>query len=182
MRFAVLAQNETLDGLAARVYDVPAGAPAGLRDAGKALAEANPFLRRIDQVPAGTVVVVPPVAGVEPTPQAYAPDALPAEALVNQLRGAVELVRQSLSSEIDAELAESKSVAGVARSRDAKAAARENPELGDELPRVAEAATARAEAARALQRYQVDAFARMEFDLEDLLAAFQGSPPDGSAR
>jgi hypothetical protein len=181
MRFAVLAQNETLDDLAARVYDVPAGARAKLRDAGKALADANPYLRRIDQVPAGTVVVVPPLAGVEPTPQAYAPDALPVSALVSQLRGAVALVRQNLSSEIDAELADSKSVAGVARSREAKAAARENPELGDELPRVAETAAARAEAARELQKYQVDAFARMEFDLDDLLAGFRGGPPDDSA-
>ena len=181
MRFAVLAQNETLDDLAARVYDVPAGAPAGLREAGKALAEANPYLRRIDQVPPGTVVVVPPLPGVESTQQAYAPDALPVGALVNQLRGAVALVRQNLSSEIDAELADSNSVAGVARSREAKAAARETPELGDELPRVAEAAAARAEAARELQKYQVDAFARMEVDLDGLLAAFRGGPPDGSA-
>ena len=180
MRFAVLAQNETLDDLAARVYDVPAGAPAGLRDAGKALAEANPFLRRIDQVPAGTVVVVPPLAGVEPTQQAYAPDALAVGALVNQLRGAVALVCQNLSSEIDAELADSKSVAGVARSREAKTAARELPELGDELPRLAEAAAARAEAARELQKYQVDAFARMEFDLDDLLAEF-GAPSEQSS-
>jgi hypothetical protein len=175
MRFAVLAENETLEELAARVYDVSAGGKSALRSAGKALTDANPFLRRIDQVPAGTVVAVPPLEGADPASQTHAAEALPAAALAAQLRGAVALVRQRLASEIEAELAESKEAVGLSRSREAKAAARDRPELGDELRSLTEAAAARAEAARELQQYQVNAFARMELDLTDLMAEF--GPP-----
>ena len=181
MRFAVLAQNETLDELAARVYDVPSAGPAALRQAGKALTDANPFLRRIDQVPAGTLIAVPPLAGVAPAAQTQSADTLPAAALAAQLRGAIALARQRLSGEIDAELADSTEAAGLSRSREVKAAARERSELGDELRLVAQTAAARADAARELQQYQTTAFARMELDLKDLMAEFGLSSEQSSA-
>jgi hypothetical protein len=181
MRFAVLAQNETLEDLAARVYDVSDAGPSALRGAGKALSDANPFLRRIDQVPAGTVVAVPPLEGVEPAPQTHAADALPAAALAAQVRGAIALVRQRLASELEAELAESAEAAKLSRSREAKAAARERPELGDELRAVANAAESRAEAARELRKHQADAFARMEADLEELTAGLGPASEESSA-
>jgi len=181
MRFAVLAENETLEDLAARVYDVSGAGPTALRDAGRALVEANPFLRKIDEVPAGTLVMVPPLAGVEASAAAYPADRLPAAALAAQLRGAVALARRRLSSEIDAEIAEATETANLARSREAKAAARDNPELRDELPKLAEAAAARAESAHALQQYQTHAFARIEADIEDLLTSFGSASEQSSS-
>jgi hypothetical protein len=180
MQFAVLAENETLESLAARVYDLPAG-PAALREAGKALTDANPYLRRIDQVPAGTVVAVPPLARIEPSAQTQGVDTLPAAVLAAQLRGAIALVRQRLASDVEAELATSTEAAELARSREAKAAARERPELADELTHLAATASARSDAARELRHYQVEAFARMELDLDDLMAEFRAQPDQSSA-
>ena len=64
MRFASTLENETLDALAARVYDFGKEPTATLaRTVRRELIDANPYLKTIDRVPGGTLVAVPPIEG-----------------------------------------------------------------------------------------------------------------------
>ena len=64
MRFASTFQNETLDDLVARVYDLGKEPSASIkRTARRGLTDANPYLQTIERVPAGTVVAAPPIEG-----------------------------------------------------------------------------------------------------------------------
>jgi exosome complex RNA-binding protein Csl4 len=101
--------------------------------------------------------------------------------LAGQLRGAVSLAQQLLSNEIAAAIADAQQAGDTVRSRAVKAAARDDPQLAQSLPQLGETAAARIEAAQELERYQKQAFAQMENDLEELVATFGSAPPASSS-
>jgi hypothetical protein len=176
MRFAVTMENETLDALAVRVYAFE-GKPtqATQRAAAKALTDANPFLRRLDEVPPGTVVAIPDLDQARPTDEARDPEAMIAGLVADQLRGAVALTQRMLSDDVEAELGETRESIKLLRSAEARQLGRENAWLKDQIPRITEAANTRMEAARELERYQQQAFAQLDKDLEGLLKTFGAS-------
>jgi hypothetical protein len=161
MRFAVTGRDETIDALAMRVYrfdgEPPAPVLAAARDA---LTGANPFLEQGAGVPAGTVLAVPPVEDAEFGAQTQAADATAISAVGRQLYGAVALTRQSLAQQLrDQEEDARQSVAALSGAKGAPAGLRD-------------AATARAEAAKALEGYAKEAFGEIESDLAELTRAF----------
>ncbi len=173
MRFAVTIENETLDALAGRVYAFE-GQPsqAAKRAAAKALTDANPFLRRIADVPPGTVVAVPEHEQARPSNETRDAEPMIGGLVVEQLRGAVALARRALSDDVDAEVGGTQESIKLLRSSEVRQLRRESPWLKEEIPNITEAATSRVEDARQLQRYQKQAFAQLDRDLEELLKAF----------
>ena len=172
MRLATTQPGETLEQLATRVYALDKPSASQLRAATTALAKANLFLRKPDEVPPGTVLEVPQQEGLEGGEPA-AP--IVAGLAVDQLRGAITVTGKALSDALDAEVASGKASAKLARSAGIRSAA-----AGDEsvnvksLPLLAANADQRVADARTLRSYQKDVFAQIESDLDGLLATLGG--------
>jgi hypothetical protein len=172
MRVATTQSGETLEQLATRVYALEKPSASQLRAATTALTEANLFLRKPDEVPPGTVLVVPEqggLAGGEPA----AP--IVAGLAADQLRGAIAVTGKALSDALDAEVASGKTSAKLARSSDIKsAAAGEETVDVESLRLLAGNADQRVADARTLRSYQKDVFAQIASDLDGLLATLGG--------
>jgi hypothetical protein len=172
MRLATTLSGETLEQLATRVYALDKPSASQLRAATTALTEANPFLRKPDEVPPGTVLEVPQQEGLAGGESA-AP--IVAGLAADQLRGAIAVTGKALSDSLDAEVASGKTSAKLARSSDIKSAA-----VGDEavdvksLRLLARNADQRVTDAQTLRSYQKDVFARIASDLDGLLATLGG--------
>lgn len=173
MRFAVTMENETLDALAGRVYAFE-GKPtqAAQRVAAKALTDANPFLRRLDEVPPGTVVAIPEIEAARPSDETRDPEPMIGGLVVEQLRGAVALAQRVLTDDVDAEIAETRESVSLLRSAEVRRLGKENAWLKEQLPNITDTATSRRDDARELQRYGKQAFAQVDKDLEELLKTF----------
>lgn len=176
MQLAATDPNESLDALAARVYDLgQKPAPATTKAATKALLEANPFLGQIKGVAAGTVIDVPPLAGAGPasgttrTEQATAVDLV-----VDRVRSAVALAQRQLFADIDAETQDAQAAIRLGRSAELKKLRGATPALADTLPRTITAAEARVSAAEALRGRQSAVCKQIVSDLGELTKAFAG--------
>lgn len=171
MRLATTLENETLDQLVARVYELPADRKGGaVRAARKALTDANPYLSAIGSVPPGTVILVPDVKGASVLADATSePGPLIGEVAVAQLRGAVTLAAQQLADEVGAELEDARATAKLAQSAEVRRAAKEQ---AAELKAVVQAGQQRVQHAQQLQRQQKQVFGQIEKDLAEMVGRF----------
>ncbi len=173
MRFASTLQDETLDALAARVYDVGKEPSASImRTARRELTDANPYLKTIDRVPAGTVVAVPEIDGAPFGEQTREADSAAVSVAGGQLAGLVGTMRTTIAAELEAQAADARDAAAFLRSAEAKQLARADDRLKEALPAMLKVAAARVDDAQTLQRHTKDAFAQLETDLADLMQAF----------
>jgi len=172
MRLALTQSGETLEQLATRVYALDKPSAGELKAATTALSEANLFLRKPEDVPPGTVLEVPEQPGLEGG-EAAAP--IVAGLSVDQLRGAIALVRGDLSGSLDDEIAAGKASAKLVRSREVKSVAADD-ETFDEasLTVLAGNAEERVTDAQALRSYHRDVFKQISSDLDGLLAVLGG--------
>jgi hypothetical protein len=170
MRFAVTGRDETIDQLAVRVYRFD-GEPSEpvLGAVRSALTAANPFLGQRAGVPAGTVVAVPAVEGAEFGPQTGDADATVVSTADRQLYGAVALTQQWLAEQLRAQ-GDAAQQAIAALSDETVGRLDERSDITPAALR--DAATARAEGAKELERYANDAFGEIESDLAELTRAF----------
>ncbi len=173
MRFASTLEKETLDALAARVYDLGKEPTAALaRTVRRELIDANAYLKTIDRVPAGTLVAVPAIEGAPFGEHAREPDAVALSVAAGQLPGAVALMRSVIADVLRAEATDAREATGFLRSTEVKQLARDDEQLKAELPGLVTAASARADRAAQLETYSTGAFAQVESDLADLMHAF----------
>jgi hypothetical protein len=172
MRLALTQSGETLEQLATRVYALDKPSASQLKTATTALSTANPFLRKPEEVPAGTVLEVPEQQGLE---GGQAPAPILAGLAADQLRGAIALAQNELSASIDAEIAEGKASAKLARSRELKNATGD-VEASDQgtLRLLAGNAEQRVTDAQSLRGFQQHAFTQIAADLDNLIAALGG--------
>src|SRR3954454_13152610 len=109
MRFASTLDNETIDALAARVYDLGKEPTATLgRTVRRELVDANPYLKTVDRVPAGTLVAVPPIEGAPYGEPAREADSKALSVAGGQLPGAVALMRSVIADALGAEATEAR--------------------------------------------------------------------------
>jgi hypothetical protein len=174
MRVALTKKDESLETLATRVYGLEKPSAAELRTATSALADANPFLRKPADVPEGTLLTVPETERAASESETHGAEPLVAGIGAEHLRGAIALVGRQLSDDLDAEVADARQTAKLARSSELKALVRDDATLKEQLPGLATAAEARADDARVLRGQQKDAFAQIATDLDELLAVFGG--------
>jgi hypothetical protein len=178
MQLATTRSDESLDQLTARVYDLgEQPSRSAVRAAARALADANPFLHRLDDVPPGTVVEVPPPPRGEQRPGATQDeDALATGLVLDQVQAAATLIARQLAADVEAELADVSATLKLARSSELKR--QQTPGLAEALQRTIAAAEARGERAQQLRARQ-DAVLRQLTDDLDALARAHGS---GAAR
>jgi hypothetical protein len=174
VHLATTSHAESLELLAARVYDLgeqPSSDAAAA--AAKALVEANPFLRQIDDVPAGTVIDVPPLDGATPAAGATRSEqATAASAVADRIGAAAALAQRQLLADIEAELEDARATVKLGDSDKMRQLKRETAGLEEALPQTVAAAEARVGAAEELRERQRDVFAQIARDLGELSKAF----------
>jgi hypothetical protein len=174
MQFVHTKADEPLEELAARAYSFKGKeSKASLRSAGKTLREANPFLRRLSEVPDGTLLIVPPLEEAEPAadtePLAGAAGALVAARLREAADAAVEL----LGAELDQEVADTRSSLDVLSSPEVRRLVRADDQAKLVYEATQAAAKARLAAAGQLGDYRGQVAKRVEQDLDELIAALR---------
>lgn len=172
MQLAATLPNESLEGLAARVYDLgEKPSQAAARAAAKALADANPFLRRLADVPPGTVVEVPPPEKGEYRPGAtQGEDAIATGLVLDHVQAAAGLVARQLAADLEAEIADAGATLQLARSAELKRL--KTPGLAEALPKTIAVAEARAATAKELRSRQDAMLGQLASDLDALIGAY----------
>jgi hypothetical protein len=178
MQFATTQPDESLEALAARVYDFgERPPPAAVRAAAKALADANPILRKPADVPPGTVVEVPRLdEGGHRAGATQGEDAVAAGLVLDHVQAAAALVARQLAADLDAETADADATLQLARSDELKRL--DAPGLPEALKRTVAAAEARAASAKELRSRQDAMLGQLASDLEELAAVHGGRTGD----
>jgi hypothetical protein len=175
MRIARTRSGEPLEELAARLYEFEGkGSAAAARSAAKTLRDANPFLRKLDDVPEGTLLIVPPVEGAAPAAATEPVEGAVGALVAGQLREAAALAVQLLGGELNDEAADAQSSLDVLRSTEARRLAKADGEARLVHDEAGAAAKARLAAAERLGSYRSEVADRVEQDLEELLGALRG--------
>jgi hypothetical protein len=171
MQFATTLPDESLEALAARVYDLgEKPPPTAVRAAAKALADANPFLRKLADVPPGTVVEVPRLEqGGRRPGTTQGEDAIASGLVLDHVEAAAALVARQLAADLDAETADADATLQLARSDELKRL--DAPGLADAMARTVAAAEARAASAKELRSRQEAMLGQLARDLDELAAA-----------
>jgi hypothetical protein len=153
--------------LAARIYGVGARSAAGRR-AAEALLELNPELEAGPKLPAGLLVEVPEVEGLEPAiPVGPLADAAPA-AVLSALDTGLASVTGAVAELVAASEREAREQVKALKSAPVRKAVRGDKVLMAAVDDAAELAQAEADAAKALASEQRAAFAELKRDLTAL--------------
>ncbi len=175
MRIARTRSGEPLEELAARVYEFEGKASAAaVGAAGRTLRDANPFLRKLEDVPDGTMLIVPPVEGAAPAAATEPIEGAVGALVIGQLREAAALAVELLGGELDDEVADARSSLDVLRSTDARRLARTDGEVKLIHDEAGDAVKARLAAAERLGTYRDAVAAQVEQDIEELLGSLRG--------
>jgi hypothetical protein len=168
MRLTTTIPNESLDALAARVYDLgDKPTQAAKRAAAKALADANPFLSRLADVPAGTVVAVPPIdKGEVRLGATQGEDEIVSGLVLDHVSAAAALVARQLAADFAAEVAGTGTTLKLARSAELNRS--KTPGLAEALAKTIKAAEARAANAKELRSRQDAMLRQLASDLSEL--------------
>jgi flagellar biosynthesis/type III secretory pathway protein FliH len=168
MQLATTRPDETLEELAARVYDLgDKPTQTAERAAVRALAEANPFLRKGTTVAAGTVVAVPPPEQGQVRAEATtSEDALAGALAGDHVLAAVDLLARQLTADLEADAADAEET--VKRAKDAELKRAKATGLAEALRQATAAAEARRTWADELRTRQAAVLDQIAADVEQL--------------
>jgi hypothetical protein len=170
MSFAIFHGEKNLADLAARLFKLRGtGSKTAIKQASDALLRANPQLKDIGKLPVGSVIVVPPDAPSVDASQSPAPDHL--------VRAFAAERTQQLLSVLDTRLAAIENNAGdaaadilkLAKSKQAQAAAANNPTLRAALPAIVKSAQAKIDDSKNSQDERTKAIAEVRSGLEQFM-------------
>jgi hypothetical protein len=174
MQLTATLPDESLEALATRVYDLgEKPSQARIREAMRGLRDANPALRRMADVPPGTVVEVPPLDEGAHRPGATVSEDAVATGLVrDHVAAAAALLGRQLFEDLSAELTEADETLKLARSPELRRS--KAPGVEEALRGAVAAAEARAAAAEELRLRRTAVFGQLAADLRDLTDAHGG--------
>lgn len=169
MRIASTEGERKLSDLAGRVFQLKgARAAERAKEAEAALLEANPHLRNLSKLPAGTLLIVPEVAGVKASGEAPAVGQA-ARDLTGALKASLDGVEAVLEK---AAVRQTESAAGqikILRSREVKALAETDADVRKRVEAATRAAEEERAGAKELRKVQTDALTQLREDLEAFL-------------
>jgi hypothetical protein len=170
MELTAIRQDESLEALANRVYDLgEQPSQARIREAVRALRDANPAVRKLADVPPGTVVEVPPLEDGAHRPGATVSEDAVAAGLVHEhVAAAAALLGRQLFADLSAELSDAEETLKLARSPELRRA--RAPGLKEALRETVAAAEARAAAAGELRSRREAVLGQLDADLRGLLS------------
>ena len=166
MRFITAKSATNVADLTRRAFEIKGRkVTERTKQAQAALLQANPHLRDMKKVPAGTLVMVPDLPGVSPV----APPAAPiGPDVVAHLKQAVAGARAVLARAAAAEEQETVTTLDLAKSLAQMSLAKQAPDLQSRLPEIARLTKTRATEAAALNAAQSQALAALDAELDQL--------------
>jgi hypothetical protein len=168
MKFITTKTETSLAELAHQAFDLKSSKSAiKLKQAEAALRQANPQLGDLAKLPAGTLVIVPDVAGVHtaPLPSLTGPNADVIAQLELVLAGAKNVLRQAASSQAQ----ESDTSSSLAKNRALVKIVEKIPSLQSRLPEVADAAKAQTKQMAEDEAAHLKGLAQLKKDLSSLI-------------
>lgn len=172
MRIATTRAGEPLEKLVTRVYKFEGTASeTARRSAGKALRDANPYLRKLSEVPEGTLVVVPELEHAADGRSTDAFESVAGALVVERLREAASQAIELLGAELELELADAQDSLDVLRSSETRRVTRADDEARRLREATKKAINERMAAAERLGQHREVVAARIEKDLDELLDA-----------
>jgi hypothetical protein len=170
MRFGVTKGEQTLTELAMRLYAFEGKPPAvALREAERALTDANPFLRKPAELAEGTVLAVPPLARAEPSEEARPLTSIAGETAAGALQAALADAAESIANSLREERDQIDDSMTALRSREVKQLARHDPDIDEQVRRTTEAVKSRTAEISALEKYQHEALSQLGEDLKAII-------------
>lgn len=176
MRIATTRAGEPVEELAARVYNFDEEpSETALKSAARALRDANPFLRRLSEVPEGTAVVVPELEKAAPARGARRLEAAGSELVVARLREAAAQAIELLSAELEGEVDDARASLDVLRSSETRRVTRADDEARRLREDTETAINERIAAAERLGEYREQVAEQVERDLDELLETLRSA-------
>lgn len=167
MKFVTIKTQTSLSDLARNVFDIHGSKTTAMsKQAQAALRQANPHLGERAKLPAGTLVVVPDVPGMDAAQSQSLTD-VSAE-LMARLKQTLAAAKAVLEQSVENQKQEAEASAALVKSREVAALARQTPELQQRLAEIAEQTKARVKEIEATKTVQLQGLAQLGKDLGKL--------------
>lgn len=168
MRYVIAKSETSLSDLTRRLFDVQGPKVAErAKQAEAALRQANPHLRDLTRVLAGTLILVPDVPGVSLTAPQPAP--LVSPELATQLNEALAQAKAVLEQSVASQTQKAENTATLVKKRELKEAAKQAAGLGERLAQIADRAKARIKEIQTIKTAQTKGLAQLQQDLDELI-------------
>lgn len=169
MRMATFKGEKNLSELARRLFQLSECAPAAeVERVEAALLRANPYLKDLNAVRKGAVVIVPDVEGIQPTAEARQVNAATGE-IAEQVRKALPGLRASLIDAAGRMAKEGKEEMEFLESEESQRLSQKYSAYKERLPELVESAQGRIKEAESVKRFADKALAQLDEDLSELI-------------
>lgn len=169
MKFVTAKSETNFTDLVRRVFDLKGARASDLvKYAEAALRQANPHLRDVATVPAGTLVVVPDVPGVS---TAGPPAALVSPDMVAQLQQALAAAKIMLEQSTASEVQAAQDTGALIKSRGVKGMVTEAPDLKARLVQIADQTKVQLKQLDTAKAAQLHGLEQLETNLAHLLVS-----------
>jgi len=167
MNFVLTKKKTNLPDLVHEVFEIKGGKAAATKAAQCALQKANPSIANLKKLPAGTLVVVPALAGTTTTASTQSVGKVNTE-MIQDLKNALAAAKAVAEESSAAQIANAERSASLAKSSEVVALAKQTPELKERLSEIIEKAQTQAKQAAAEKTAQIQALSQLEEALAKL--------------
>jgi hypothetical protein len=166
MQFVTVRKGGSLNDLVGQIFQVKEAGGEARKQAEAALLQANPNLKDVQQIPEGTLILVPELSGIDTAATAAPSQALHTDAFAT-LSSIIAKLRQSLTAATEADIARAEATQALIKSKQFTRVV-ESTEAKSALAEVGKNSQARIKASKALVQTIADALTQAGKDLGDL--------------
>ena len=167
MNFVITKKKTSLPDLVSEVFEIKGGKAAVTKAAQSALEKANPSIANLKTLPAGTLVVVPTLAGTTTTASTQSVGMVNTK-MIEDLKKVLAAAKAVAKECSDAQIADAEKRESLAKSSELVALAKKAPKLMERLSVIIEKAQTQAKQAAADETAQIQALSQLEKDLTNL--------------
>lgn len=166
MQFVTVRKGGSLNDLVGQIFHVKEAGGEARKQAEAALLQANPNLKDVQQIPEGTLILVPELSGMETAATAAPSQALHTDAFAT-LSSIIATLRQSLTAATEADIARAEATQALIKSKQFTRVV-ESTEAKSALAEVDKNSQSRIKASKALVQTIADTLTQAGKDLGDL--------------
>jgi hypothetical protein len=166
MQFVTVKKGGSLNDLVGQIFHLKQAGGEARQHAQAALLQANPNLKDVQQIPEGTLILVPQVVGIETAANAAPSQALHTDAFAT-LSTIITTLRQSLTAATEADIGRAEATQALVKSKQFTRIL-ESTEAKSALAEVDQNSQARIKASKALVQTIADTLTQAGKDLGDL--------------
>jgi hypothetical protein len=167
MKFVITKKKTSLPDLVPEVFEIKGGKAAAAKTAQAALEKANRSIANLKKLPAGTLVVVPALAGTTTTASTQSVGIVDAK-MIEDLKKVLAAAKAVAEESSAAQIADAERNASLATSSELVELAEKTPELKKRLSGIIEKAKTQAKQAGSDKTAQIQALSLLEKNLASL--------------